>query len=217
MIEDYGFVEYSKQTEEKIPYFLFPRYYVTLEDLNHSSLSFKEKLPFLIRLCDPLTYMHEHGLVYRDMKPQNVPIVGCNSFLSDFGCMHGVSEHAPLEGTEGYAPLEQYNGISHPASDVWSMGVLLYQFATKMPSEIIHGPRYRSFLDLGCDDRAEGTYYDHGFSPDYFQHRALSLGLSEVQVTAIKRIFPEVFINDYSSRLNMPQFKDRLIDLLVVS
>jgi serine/threonine protein kinase len=83
--------------------------------------------------------MHEKGIIHRDIKPENL--------LGQFGtiklCDFGWAVYAPNEnrktmcGTPYYVPPEMLNKkVYDKAIDIWSIGVLMYEFLTgKCPFE----------------------------------------------------------------------------------
>jgi hypothetical protein len=86
-------------------------------------------------VCDALAHAHEHGVVHRDVKPQNI-LVADNSGrakVMDFGIAH-VLGGEPLTaagdviGTIAYMSPEQAEGeVVGPPSDVYSLAVTLYE------------------------------------------------------------------------------------------
>lgn len=78
------------------------------------------------RLSEALEYLHDAGLVHRDVKPSNIVYVRGQPRLADIGLVSLTDDDA-LVGTWGYAPRE---GFGTPAADLFSLGKVLYELAT---------------------------------------------------------------------------------------
>ncbi|MEL7058959.1 MAG: protein kinase [Acidobacteriota bacterium] len=113
-------------------------------------------IEFLRQLADGLHAMHAQQMVHRDLKPSNVLVDRAGVVkLLDFGLVaelrRRVAEQAPaLLGTPLYMAPEQARGaMTSPASDWWSVGVMLHQALLGTPpfggslAEILAGSRRR--------------------------------------------------------------------------
>jgi serine/threonine protein kinase len=95
---------------------------------------------WIVPLLECLFDLHERDLLHRDIKPNNIMIVGGEPVLIDFGSVEGF---APRESvrvkhrviTPAYAPLEQYATEAKlgPYTDLYSLGATFYEAITGVP------------------------------------------------------------------------------------
>lgn len=102
-----------------------------------------------IQSCSGLDYAHRRGIIHRDVKPGNLMIVGgpvgggeMTVKLTDFGIARAIEQTritqvGSVVGTAAYLAPEQVRGEeATPATDVYALGVVLYQFLTgRLPYE----------------------------------------------------------------------------------
>ena len=91
-------------------------------------------IDFAAQLCNGLAYAHRMGLLHRDVKPANVLVTKDDVVkLSDFGIARAVTTQTMTQagmvmGSVYYISPEQAQGLEiGPASDLYSLGIVLYQ------------------------------------------------------------------------------------------
>jgi predicted ATPase/serine/threonine protein kinase/DNA-binding CsgD family transcriptional regulator len=96
-------------------------------------------LSFVTQVASALQYAHEHKVIHRDVKPENL-LVGRHQevLLSDFGIAtiahHTLSQHTEaLAGTVLYMAPEQLERHPRPASDQYALAVVVYEWLCGKP------------------------------------------------------------------------------------
>jgi predicted Ser/Thr protein kinase len=132
-------VVYDVGEDEGRPYIVME--YLTGSDLaalieGKEPVSFLQKLDFAIQICRGLSYSHANEIVHRDIKPQNIRIVGNGKVkIMDFGIARSLTSTmtttGAVIGTPYYMSPEQIQGRHvDKRSDIFSFGVLFYELLT---------------------------------------------------------------------------------------
>src|SRR5229473_6626828 len=89
---------------------------------------------YVNQVASALQYAHDRKLIHRDVKPENM-LLGSNNevLLSDFGLVliaqsTGSRSTQEMGGTVAYMAPEQLQGKPRPASDQYSLGVVVYEW-----------------------------------------------------------------------------------------
>lgn len=167
------------------------------EGKTFENLFSEQELVLIIhQLADALSYLQQHGIVHRDLKPDNMLIFGEGAedryVLTDFGISSRIRRTIQRQTrqqintdsgmTPAYAAPELFRGQIHPLSDVFSLGISIYEMAcgeipavmsgvgiglamingaTIEPLPGTYSVRFRELLDLCLQEVP-----DHRCSPD---------------------------------------------------
>ncbi|MGA2674970.1 MAG: serine/threonine-protein kinase [Terracidiphilus sp.] len=100
-------------------------------------VSVPQALRWFSEICEALREAHSQGVVHRDLKPDNIMIGPKGQVkVMDFGIAHALGETGPTEkiGTPAYMSPEQVKGKAiDTRSDIYSLGILLYELLTGQP------------------------------------------------------------------------------------
>ncbi|MBN1444219.1 MAG: serine/threonine protein kinase [Planctomycetes bacterium] len=83
------------------------------------------------QLLGALAFLHEAGMVHRDVKPANCLFVDGRLKLADFGLLTDARTDVSRLGTERYMPPD---GRMDARADVYAAGLVIYEMATGMPA-----------------------------------------------------------------------------------
>ncbi len=108
------------------------------------ALPLTDAVRIMREVVDALAYAHEHGVVHRDIKPDNVLLSSRHAMVTDFGVAKAVSEATGQEklttagiviGTPAYMAPEQAAGDVHvdQRADIYAVGTLAYELVTGQP------------------------------------------------------------------------------------
>ena len=114
--------------------------------LKRDPLALAEIADYLNQLASAIDYAHRHGFLHRDIKPSNVLLDKQGEvYLVDFGIAHlfdsglyavdqaptTITTTGKIYGTPAYMAPERFKGEqAGPATDIYALGVLLYQLVT---------------------------------------------------------------------------------------
>lgn len=111
----------------------------TLKQKLGKPIPWQESIQLLLPIVRALEYAHEQGIVHRDIKPSNILLTGKNQpLLTDFGIAK-ILETRELTtltgtgvgvGTPEYMAPEQWTGQADVQSDIYSVGIVLYEMVT---------------------------------------------------------------------------------------
>ena len=100
-------------------------------------LPYKQALDWAVLIAKGLKAAHDKNIIHRDIKPQNIMLTGSgNVKIMDFGLAKlksgaGLTKTGTSLGTLSYMSPEQVQGIAtDQRSDIWSLGVVLYEMLT---------------------------------------------------------------------------------------
>jgi predicted ATPase/DNA-binding SARP family transcriptional activator len=108
-----------------------------------SQLSMSDAIRYTREIADALDHAHRHGVIHRDIKPENVLLADGHAVVADFGIARVVStsiddprtQSGMALGTPAYMSPEQMAGEEDigPASDLFSLGCVLFEMLTGRP------------------------------------------------------------------------------------
>lgn len=108
---------------------------------NLGKFSLEDAIPLMVQACAGLGYAHRAGLVHCDVKPHNMLVTPDRRLkVTDFGIARAIVGIHPEEQNDVvwgsplyFAPEQAAGQAPSPASDVYSLGVVMYELLTGRP------------------------------------------------------------------------------------
>ncbi len=133
---------------------------------NLGKFSPEDTLPLIIQVCAGLGYAHRAGLVHCDVKPHNILVTPDRRVkVTDFGIARAIVGINPEEqndvvwGSPLYFSPEQASGQApSPASDVYSLGVVMYEMLAGRPPFVAKTPETLARLHREMKPQSPSTF-----------------------------------------------------------
>ncbi|MGI5998341.1 MAG: serine/threonine-protein kinase [Lutispora sp.] len=117
-----------------VPYFEMELCEASLADADRPMVC-DEAAWILFNICEGLKYAHARSILHRDLKPQNILLISGIPKVADWGLSKVMTESKTTTISGGFtayyaAPEQIANRSKSPRTDIWQLGVILYELVT---------------------------------------------------------------------------------------
>ncbi len=159
IVQIFNFVEHVDRHGDPVGYIVME--YIGGQSLKHGSKGGKDKklpvaeaIAYLLEILPALSYLHSIGLVYNDLKPENIMLTEEQLKLIDLGAVSRVNSFGYLYGTPGFQAPEIVRTGPTVATDIYTVGRTLAALTLNLPT------RNGRYVDGLPEDDPVLTTYD---------------------------------------------------------
>lgn len=98
-------------------------------------LPIEQAIAYILEVLPALGYLHSRGVVYNDLKPDNIIVTEDQVKLIDLGAVSGIGAYGFIYGTKGYQAPEVAREGPSIASDIYTVGRTLAALILELPKE----------------------------------------------------------------------------------
>ena len=136
------------------------------------SLSLEQTTAITVSILRTVDFIHSRGIMHRDIKPDNVMLLGKQAIVMDFGlAVAEATEGEKTKGTVRYMAPEIIQGRYDHRVDLYSIGATLYELLSRRPfmhlstlQEILHVISSKQRYTVFRDERLQGLRH-HALQP----------------------------------------------------
>lgn len=140
IVQIFNFVEHKDRHGDPVGYIVME--YVggqslkqgTTKDGKPEKLPVAEAIAYLLEILPALSYLHSIGLVYNDLKPENIMLTEDQLKLIDLGAVSRVNSFGYLYGTPGFQAPEIVRTGPTVATDIYTVGRTLAALTLNLPT-----------------------------------------------------------------------------------
>lgn len=158
IVKIFNFVEHEDSQGDPVGYIVME--YVggtSLKPAKGEHLPVSQAIAYMLEILPALAYLHASGLVYNDLKPENIMVTEEQLKLIDLGAVSRINSFGYLYGTPGYQAPEIVQTGPTVATDIYTVGRTLAALTLNLRT------RNGRYVDgLPSDDPVLSTYDSFG-------------------------------------------------------
>jgi serine/threonine-protein kinase PknG len=135
IVKIFNFVEHDDKHGDPVGYIVME--YIggtSLKQSKGTKLPVAQAIAYMLEILPALSYLHSIGLVYNDLKPENIMITEEQLKLIDLGAVSRINSYGYLYGTPGYQAPEIVKTGPTIATDIYTVGRTLAALTLKLPT-----------------------------------------------------------------------------------
>lgn len=136
IVQIFNFVEHTDRHGDPVGYIVME--YIGGQSLKRGpkdeKLPVAEAIAYLLEILPALGYLHSIGLVYNDLKPENIMLTEEQLKLIDLGAVSRINSFGYLYGTPGFQAHEIVRTGPTVATDIYTVGRTLAALTLNMPT-----------------------------------------------------------------------------------